>query len=412
MEQWASRYPERRRKQLFDAHSRIQLNGLEKCFAKVACFVKNETSTKATDPRNISPRMDEFLVTLGPFISALEHAAIDCKYLVKGLNILNRNEKMNFLSEFGSFIETDYSRYDSTISPEVMRLVEGAIFRYCFPPDIYPEFDKALKYCEKTSGTTLFGWKYNTTGRCSGDAHTSIGNGLINRFNTWVSMKNLPPESWSSSHEGDDGILGCDNLVLNQVLTNTMLFGGLGFQIKLFSTDNISLAGFCGRTLFFTPLLDSMCDVRRTLSKFHITCCQLPGRRAVLAKALSYWSTDNNTPIVGVLCYVLISLLKPDFRDRRAFSRTQSISNFAKTQLLVAYDELNLCCPQPSAQSRCALQLKENISIHIQQSFEDEILSWLILGFIPSHFPVIIDIDPHVDDERTTYYGHSYPNFM
>jgi hypothetical protein len=377
----------------------------------VSCFIKNETTIKATDPRNISPRKDEFLVTLGPYISAIEHAAVDCEYLVKGLDITKRDVRMDYLNDFGKYIETDYSRYDAHISPEVMQYVEGTIFRTCFPKEDHPEFHAALKQCESTVGFTLLGWKYTATGRCSGDAHTSLGNGLINRFNTWLVFRDLPYDSWRSTHEGDDGIMGCTHDVYPQAIANTMLFGILGFPIKLETPIMLQLSSFCGRTLFASPFLQSMCQVRRTLSKFHITCCQLPGRRAVLAKALSYWSTDSTTPIVGILCYVIIMLLKPNFRDRRAFARTQSFSNYAKSQLLIAYDNLNLVIPVINSEARVALSLKETISIDLQVSIENILLNWLVLGYIPSQFPLISDVDPHVDDQRTTYYGHSYPCF-
>jgi hypothetical protein len=411
-ETWLLRYPVVRQQQLRVAYEKVTRIGLDKSHAKVSCFIKNEASVKATDPRNISPRQDEFLVTLGPFISAIEEAAHKCPYLVKGLNLKDRDAAMSGLLSFPIIMETDYSRYDATISPIIMSEVEMTIFESCFPSSSFPEFHFALKCCMSTVGSTPFGWSYTATGRCSGDAHTSIGNGLINRFNTWVAFRELPSNSWLSFHEGDDGIVGLAADVAHQAILNVCLFGCLGFNIKVLVHPILELSGFCGRILYGPDVLHSMCQVRRTLSKFHVTCSQLSGRRAVLAKALSYWSTDQNTPIVGMFCYVIITLLKPDFRDRRSFSRTNAFSNHVKSKILDSYDHLSLVQPVVLSEARTALELSENIPIVLQLSIESSISTWLSLNHIPNFGPMIHDVIPHVDDDRVTYFGHSYPSFM
>lgn len=384
-----------------------QLNSRD---AIVSCFIKRETSIKCTDPRNISPRSDQFLVTLGPFISAIEHAACNCTYLVKGLNIESRDERLEPLGDYSNYIETDYSRFDSTIPPEYTRFVEAGFVHYCFDKDEYPDLALAMKFCERTDGVTPLGIGYRTTGRCSGDAHTSIGNGVINAFNTWLALRRLPDHSWISYHEGDDGIIACTDEVRLQLICNLMLFAPLGFSIKIINPPTLEETTFCGRTHVLTPKLASMCDVRRTLSKFHITCSDLPSRRAILAKSYSYWATDASTPIISWLCYAILTVLAPSEKDIRSLFRAGTLSKFEKTQI-----QQGICAnfepPVICAAKRAALEIKEGIIISLQVAMEEEFQSWIGLGYVPSDYPYIVVDNLHVDDDRATYQGHSYPSF-
>lgn len=386
------------------------MRGLNNRDAVVQCFIKRETSVKATDPRNISPRLDEFLVTLGPYISAIEHAAFECGYLVKGLNIHERDRKLRPLCDYNNFIETDYSRFDSTIPFEYTRSVEAAFVHYCFPKEDHHNLALAMQFCEVTRGSTPLGIGYETTGRCSGDAHTSIGNGIINAFNTWLVLRNLPETSWVSFHEGDDGIIACTDEVRLQLIANIMLFAPLGFSIKIINPPSLEQTTFCGRTMVQNPTLTSMCDVKRTLSKFHITCSTLPAERAILAKSYSYWATDAQTPIISWLCYAILTILKPSNKDTRAILRSGSLSKYEKNKMLRVVDK-DLDEPVVSSEMRCALELKEGIIISLQLALEDMFKSWIAKGFVPSDYGYIVMDDFSVDDERVSYHGHSYPGF-
>jgi hypothetical protein len=352
------------------------------------------------------------LVTLGPYISAFEHAAALCPYLVKGLSMVDRDAKLSELQNYARIVETDFSRFDSTLNKFLMRSIEGTVFRSRFPPADFPDFDLALTYCETTTGNTLGGVRYNASGRCSGDAHTSIGNGLVNAFVTYLCQKNLPRDEWISFHEGDDGIIGVSSQHYHQLIANLMLIGTLGFTVKVVLPASLDTAMFCGRSHYGTHTLTSMCDVRRTLLKFHISTSHLSPRRAVLAKALSYLATDRNTPIIGPLCYSIVRVLKTSHADIRAFHRVK-MSKYDRQRVmdgLVSAE--NLLHPSICPNSRNVLELKEHISVTHQLAIEKEFYNWTVLGFIPCEVPRIEshqDVD--VCTDRSSYFGYSYPHF-
>lgn len=110
-QKWLKRYPKWRRAQLEIAKQKVEKMGISRRDALVKNFIKRETTEKYVDPRNISPRSDEFLVVMGPHVSALEKFAGECQYLVKGLGLKDRAKKMETIMGYGSYLEVDFKRF-------------------------------------------------------------------------------------------------------------------------------------------------------------------------------------------------------------------------------------------------------------------------------------------------------------
>jgi len=310
--EWVARYPENRRKMLTEAyHQVVSQDGLTRKDAIVKCFLKMETSTKLTDPRNISPRSDSFLSVIGPRISAIEKHLHHAPFLVKGLDLQKRDEKMRGLLDFDTYVETDYSRFDMTISYDWIQCVQDRLLLAFFPDDVM--FKQALELARHTKGVSGNGMKYSILGtRCSGDAHTSIANGLINAFNTQILFRDLivSPHCveiegvaeegvMASWHEGDDGVIAFTKSAA--VHCNRLdSLDSFGFVVKSFVTRDLNLVSFCGRFLSTdgTSLL-SYCDPLRSLSKLHITLSLGRLDRLLFAKMMSYAHTDGRTPVIG-----------------------------------------------------------------------------------------------------------------
>jgi hypothetical protein len=413
LEEWASRFPLNKRKQLIEANHKVYDFGVNKGIARVSCFIKNETSTTATDPRNISPRTPEFLSVVGPYVSALEKAAKAAPYLVKGRNIEDRDALLHRLDSFPFLMETDQERLDRNMDQPIIRDFEMEFWDHVFPSAEHFVFHEVMQLALTTTGLTPFALMYYVEGtRVSGDSHTSIMNGLFCRFMQWLCNYNLPPESWDSSHEGDDaltaGLLEYKNALI--FLTNMMWL--LGFGVKLQLPPSLAESTFCGRRHVPIPGgLRSMCDIRRTLAKFHITQSGLPGRRAIIAKAYSYWSTDSQTPIVGPLCYALLTVLAPTAHDYTHILRSQRISSWEKDKIVEGASRA-LKKPEVLVEQRAVMDNHDNISIALQLSVESAFEKWLRQGFVPMQFPTILDADIHVDDHRSTYFGPDYPMFL
>lgn len=412
-DEWVSRYPLSRQRELREARESVERDGLLGGDARVGCFIKNETSTKATDPRNISPRTDRFLSVMGPYVAALDKAAHDAPYLVKGLDIPTRSAKMAKLMEFEKYLEIDYTRFDSTISRTMIVNVEAFIFSVIFPKADHPLLHAALKFAQTTIGVTPLGIIYFVEGtRCSGDAHTSIANGLLNFFMFWVLVSRLPPDAWLSYHEGDDGIAGIKSKYWKQVLFNCLILQCLGFEAKLAWFDQLQLTTFCGRS--HVPIggaLMSMCDLPRTLSKIHITTSNLKTRTAALAKAYSYWATDRHTPIVGTVCWALIKLLGGNPGVRKSITRCRTIRPHEKGKILRGLDMHHDLVQVPS-ELRVATELKYGLSVAQQHAIENQALGWVRMGYIPHTFQPLLVNELHVGTDNAHYHGHAYPNFV
>lgn len=333
------------------------------------------------------------LVMLGPYISALEHSLVNHPALVKGLDLDERMHKLNgknvarrSLSNYPVYLETDYSRYDLSISASYIKSVERVFLSYPFLAE--DGYLQLLGWLESTKGISEIGLTYDVVGtRCSGDAHTSIANGLINHFNTWVAMVELPQDSWVSFHEGDDGIIGVSQQYVDQAIHNMHLMPVLGFQLKLDVYRCIDDTSFCGRFLVDTPYgVSSYCDVTRTLAKFHTITSDGDAEALLLAKMISYYCTDASTPVIGVLSCIIIQILLPVVTLRRlmrAFEHMKRSYWFRtkhKNSLMIR-KEYPLV--RADAYMRANVAHRCGIDVVTQLVYERYYISWLELGHIP-----------------------------
>lgn len=414
-EEWLKRYPEVRRAQLRAARDEVLRQGeITSKDAVVKNFLKRETTSTYVDPRNISPRSDAFLAILGPYISAIEHKAIRNRYLVKGLTPRQRAKKVDWLVEFGRFLEIDYSRFDMTISPEIINIFELAVLKKPFPFGEHALYHQALDHTLRTSGISSFGTRYNREGgRCSGDAHTSIGNGLLNYFLTWVCLRGLPQHAWRSVHEGDDGIVGFQAKYWDQVRANMAFLDVLGFKVKLKLSKNVEEVVFCGRHFFWTSEgMREMADVPRSLKKFNTTMSLGRNKILLLAKALSYNYTDADTPLLGALTYSLVRVLRddPECQSPRRLRSALAAIKAERWMIRDAGVTVTADCahrvrpPRVPPEARAVCALTDGISFHLQQALEKEYLGWVHLGHVPSEITKLL-FDWEAEPVNVVTYG-------
>jgi len=360
-------------------------------------FIKIESSTTATDPRNISPRSDKFLSILGPYVAAIEKLAKRCPYLVKGLTPQERGPLMAE-SWRGAIVETDFSRFDMTVSRDIIVHVERMLFRKAFPPGLHPELDLILPMLETMTGYTDLGVSYTVDGtRASGDAHTSIANGFLNRFIIWSCLKWQDPKKWSSFHEGDDGFINCDNDIKDDVVANLNFAQFLGFKLKVVVPPVPEVANFCGRSIC-SGCHREFCDLPRAFSKFHITVKQGDARCLALAKAYSYLSTDPHTPMMSVLCQAIIDHLQP-LISRSRFKR--SCKQFRRYQLEKIISGQKSRCQPILPCCRAAVSLNTGWSPALQESFENQVSMWKY--GVTEIEPLAVD-DYQVDGDGAVFY--------
>jgi len=371
--------------------------------AIVKCFLKNETSTTMTDPRNISPRSDRFLAVLGPRISAIEHYLHEAEYLVKGLDLEHRDLRMSPLIDFDTYAETDYSRFDMTISSQWLELVQDPILQSAFPDDDW--IGMALKLARKTKGVSESGMCYDILGtRCSGDAHTSIGNGLINRFNTWLLFQDVPKDGFRSWHEGDDGILGL-TAPYAHLASRVYTMDCLGFAVKAFITRDINTTSFCGRFLSSDgDQLLSYCDPYRSLAKLHITLSQGKLQTLLLAKTLSYAYTDGQTPIIGPIVQSLAELLRHRGANLKKAQRIAMRERWLLTQVSGRVD-LTLTRKPVDERLRVPFSIRTGIPPEEQERIE-RYYTDAFRDFVPAKYDSILPLEDVlvVGEDRLVHY--------
>jgi hypothetical protein len=206
----------------------------------------------------------------------------------------------------GKVIETDYSRFDGTISIFLRQHVEFAVLRKMFAKDYQKELDRLLAGEINQNATTMYGVKYNTGGsRLSGSPLTTIGNTLINAFIAYcghrmngnsckVSMKMVGPKY------GDDGIdYDCDHI---REAAETC-----GLKMKIIKPDSPGKVGFLGR--IYPDAVNynySHFDVMRALKKIPVVVNGgVPPKVGLARKVAGYLAADPCTPILSNYCRAL-----------------------------------------------------------------------------------------------------------
>lgn len=298
--------------------------------------------------------------------------------LVKGLSVEKRDLKMSELISRNNFIETDFSRFDMSVSAPILRTFEHYwLVRYFDNPD--SEYLKCLHLLLHTEGVSDIGLAYSVDGtRCSGDAHTSIGNGLLNDFLTWLCVG----DDVVHFHEGDDGVIGVDDDELDQVIYNMHLIPVLGFMIKIDIYSDLHQVSFCGRFLYHhAGRINSYCDVKRTLAKFHTICSDGDAESLLLAKSMSLHYSDHDTPIIGVLTGVLIQLLEKRVSDRRLKRAKQHLLAGAYAKDIIKFAHFSES--KPSGAIRAAVALRCGYNPNMQLAYENYYKGFLQLGYLP-----------------------------
>nr|WPV63066.1 MAG: RNA-dependent RNA polymerase [Wufeng shrew sinhalivirus 1] len=413
-EEWVKRYPSRRADQFREAvlESKRAAEPLPRhCLVK--CFLKVEQMVKNTDPRNISPRSDEFLSTLGPFVGQLDHLLRTAPFLVKGSNPEQRARKICAIAG-PTYIETDFSRFDRTISQEMMWQVEQEFFSLAYNPTEHPEAYECHAMTFVTKGISSLGVLYNTTGgRCSGDAHTSLFNGLLNGFSMFVGMWPV----WGTEHcqdivEGDDRIMATMYPVEAQHAVADMW--SLGFQPKVEVHHSLRDATFCGA--FFSNDYNRpvwVPDFMRVLSKIHTICASGRDEHLARAKALSMIHLCPKLPVVTNFAHMVLrntreltalearrareSLLREKGSKLMADIIGNTVSSFGR-DLRRTWDRL----PKFHLPEAELVAYRTGLTPSVLQEYSHFLDG---LTSIPSKLPMITAMDPILDDQYHQLYG-------
>nr|UDY80902.1 MAG: RNA-dependent RNA polymerase [Lake Sinai virus 3] len=398
LDSWVLRYPLTRQRELRLAYEKLHGSMLVQTpHTKVRNFIKVEPMAKCSDPRNISPRNDATLATLGPYFSAIEHRASSLPFLIKGCDIPARAVKMSSLLGWPDYYEIDYSRFDLSISAEVISQYEHAWVSLVYPPSAHPGFWQTLVSTLITSGVSEYGITYSLPGsRCSGDPHTSVGNGLLNAFLTWLITFD---KDCAYFCEGDDGIIGCSPPIGDEV----EIIPDLGFMLKMEHYNHIDECSFCGMYLLDARgTLKMYSDPLRTLSKIHVCCADGSPNNLIVAKALSVLNLNPSTPIITAFCRHILNVVRSRLLNPRNRNKLAAAVRRVAPWMVYMPFRYTPYYAEPCPATRAAFAVRTGISPALQIEYENYLLA---LTFVPSRY-VLLKRDIELDGLSTVLLGN------
>lgn len=269
----------------------------------IVSFQKREQYTKISDPRNISTLPTASTIHLSAYCMAFKEDVMNKQHwFVPGKK---PHDVATQICEFvkavradgEQVVETDYSRFDGTISPFLREIEFMAMLRWIHP-EHNGELIKLLEFEVNHPATTSDGeTKYNTRStRLSGSPLTTIGNSIINAFAAYCCCRKTTSGRKAARRAydrigpkyGDDG--------LDRAGPFEDVARDLGLTIKV--ETRATHVGFCGRT-YIEPLttLTSITPPTRILPR--IPNVVHSDGDAGKNKILGYLVTESQVPLVG-----------------------------------------------------------------------------------------------------------------
>jgi len=287
------------------------------------CFLKAEAYSDVKDPRNISTYNDADKLDMGQFALALAQHMKQFKWYGPGKTPVEIADRVAEICMASGFVNiSDYHRMDGTIS-YTLRQVDRVVCMKAFTGHT-AKLNELLKTNVDNKGYLPNGTTFDQgPSHGSGCSATSLFQTLRAAFNAYLAFRHTPlrggttysPEEAFDAlgiHLGDDGIDGDLPVASHQWASRTT---GLILEAQVVRRGERGV-NFLARYYspeVWTGLPDSMCDVKRQLSKFHTTV-RLPTNvtpeQKFVEKATSYVATDGQTPVIGELCKKLL-LLSP-----------------------------------------------------------------------------------------------------
>ncbi len=273
---------------------------------RVKCFVKGEVYSAPKDPRNISATDTAHTLDLSRYTYPAKECVLKrCHWYMPGKPLPDiASAVVGLFSREGMsacVAETDYSRYDGTISESLREAVEVGFYRTLYAKrqdrDAVVSRIRAEYHAEARTGAGRFD---PDGSRLSGSPLTTDGNTLIAAAVDYHCLRHLfgPEESYRliGLHFGDDGLSYYHP-------TFEGIVKGLGLKLKLEVRDGTKPVGFLGR-LFPAPRTStsSIQDPRRVWPKLFDTLRHQDRDETLRARWDAYLRSDSRTPVLAHVC--------------------------------------------------------------------------------------------------------------
>jgi hypothetical protein len=281
----------------------------------VKMFMKKEAYGKVTDPRPISQINGPDKIAYSKFTYACETLFKTQKWYAFGKSPLDIAQRVaEVCADAEIAVNTDFSRFDGHGS-NLMRELERIVLLRAFSPQYHSQLIELHKSQYGLTGFGTYHTKYDTEfSRASGSPETSLFNSMVNAFVAFLALRMTKrrgvfleeQEAYDSLgiYGGDDGLtadiepsiyIRAAKSIGQELTTQVVRRGELGvkFLARVYSP------------MVWYGCLDSCCDLKRQLSKFHVTVNMPPDitpQEKFLEKSRCVLLSDRYTPIIGDIC--------------------------------------------------------------------------------------------------------------
>jgi hypothetical protein len=268
-------------------------------------------------PRNISTFDTEHCLTYSKYTKPLSEHIKQFEWYAFGHHPNEVARKVHDIAAQSKDITcTDYSKFDGTHSEALYKLEERILLR-AFAPESHEEIKNLHRMMRTAKGRTAFGVKYDLAGsRPSGAADTSIMNTIDNSFFNYIAWRRDGMSHIQAMHMMDTHIItgGDDGLVGDSAVTYPQVCSDYGTILKVKRQPATHPADFLGR-IWPTPMLSpmNMCDVRRQISKLHISHSMDPiyqrnPEHVLVNRANGILVMDPETPLISDWARMILRL--------------------------------------------------------------------------------------------------------
>lgn len=325
-----------------DVKVRLEGMTLKRKDLVVKSFIKEESYPTYKHPRMINARNDRYKVCIGPYIQAISESVFMKPYFIKTVPVESRaNYIHQYLGNCGCVFESDFTSYESSHNPTVMREVEIWFYDYmCQRLPTRETFSYLIDFLTTDNIINLNEISMVLRGkRMSGEMNTSLGNSIMNKLLCEYAAyrQNIKIKS---VHEGDDGLIGFD--VGCDIKQYERDINALGYQIKLIKHNTVGEASFCG--LVFSENGHCIREPIDTLVNFdvcrqkYIGCNPKTMNTLLRCKAMSLLYECTHCPLLkSFACYIL----KNTIHDQETFENKFLDNYKARYNLFLDKNKLN-----------------------------------------------------------------------
>lgn len=379
-EEWLklTNYTEARKLELTNLHNGNQQSFADSCKDRkvnvVKCFIKDENYTDYKYARGIYSRSDMFKCLAGPIFKSIEQVVFEKEYFIKKVPVADRPAYISKLFEgyHGPAFATDYSSFEGSFTPELIKAVEGVAYEWLCSECGPEEKANLREIMAVISGVNKLHFKHynakvNGT-RMSGEMNTSLGNGLTN----YLVMEFLAfkrNNEFKGVFEGDDGLC----VFRNSNVPTAADYARLGFNIKIEVRERYNEASFCGiifsGTTNLTDPLYILSKIGWGDKKYHMSTVNVK-KQLLKIKVLSALHQYPGCPIIAPVVSMMYQMLD-DVVIRQSIIRKLDWWEKEKWNMLPS----SIPDQTVSDESREVMQRVFGITIQDQFAIEKEIMS-------------------------------------